>query len=762
MRSSPWQPGDLATLVDPARLAGLLDGAGIEAGAVTATYLRLKPGVSAVIGLTSADAPDEARWLGYVRTFSEPDRADRLAAKWERMRPLPTPLGAGVRRAGTASVCVLFPNDAHLRPLRTLLRMDKVKRVLTGVPSIAPTGWRVLGRRSLIHPVSYRPERRLVAKAHLRVGREGAGRVHHRLYVRCFSDRRAATLAGTLFGLRGAGVLVPRPLAVLFDGRVLLEEEVVGEDGVVAAEAGRLDPDALAAALLRLHRSSPPAFGTSGPDDLLARCTQALGMLTGIEPQLEPLAASVRRGLAERLPAPAGPVAVLHGDLHLHQLVLTADGPAFVDLDRARLGHPFEDLGHLLAHLEVLGHGSAGVTAAQLRDVYLGDAGRVGSEPQLNFFTAAALVEHALLRVRRLEQDWPDKAAVALARADTLLAGSTTTGRPEGGAGTETWEILYPRRSGLWPAQTRRGAALYDPVTGRLRPARPDEDRRFPALADWVRRGELVAYRPGRRAVVRCEVEGELRYVKVLPAYRADRAAAAARAVTVCRHIPSFPSTPRLLERPEPTVLVFDALHGRLLREVTTRAAPADDGVLDAVAGGLVAFHRAPAAELPLPVPEERGLEEWVAFVAGQFSDMVQPYEAVLATLPPAPTDAEHLVHGDVHDGNVVIDGDGIGLLDLDSLHPGHPAEDVGNLAAHLILRSLQRGTGWGQGRGDAERLISCYLEAGGRLERAEVLCCCARVLFRLACAYRFRRRWQWVTPHLLEGARLLGKEAWR
>ncbi|MGC5198427.1 phosphotransferase family protein [Aphanothece microscopica] len=48
--------------------------------------------------------------------------------------------------------------------------------------------------------------------------------------------------------------------------------------------------------------------------------------------------------------------------------------------------------------------------------------------------------------------------------------------------------------------------------------------------------------------------------------------------------------------------------------------------------------------------------------------------------------------HRDLHEGQILLHGDGVGLLDFDTLRLGDPALDVGNLQAHLILAGLMDG----------------------------------------------------------------------
>jgi len=114
---------------------------------------------------------------------------------------------------------------------------------------------------------------------------------------------------------------------------------IEGRDG------DRRDIAILAELLSRLHRLSPPARFRLPADNPLGR----------VRTRLETAALSVsdRKFLLARLealhvelpelrfPLPEGPV---HGDAHGENLMITADGPVMIDLERFAWGHPEWDL----------------------------------------------------------------------------------------------------------------------------------------------------------------------------------------------------------------------------------------------------------------------------------------------------------------------------------------------------------------------------------------------------------------------------------
>jgi aminoglycoside phosphotransferase (APT) family kinase protein len=204
-------------------------------------------------------------------------------------------------------------------------------------------------------------------------------------------------------------------------------------------------------------------------------------------------------------------------------------------------------------------------------------------------------------------------------------------------------------------------------------------------------------------------------------------------------------------------ILVFEGLTGRSLhaRLMESSAASGQETELAAVARSLAALHAVRTPALPQARP---GLvpAEYAAIALRHFPERERALRHALDELsdlgPAAPAEGRP-VHGDLHDRNILLDGDRVALLDLDMLHAGDPADDVGNLAAHLVLRALQRGASLEAGRRQAMHVVHAYLRFGGPAAPASVSAVCARALFRLSCLYLFRRRWQGLTPLLVQEA---------
>lgn len=321
------------------------------------------------------------------------------------------------------------------------------------------------------------------------------------------------------------------------------------------------------------------------------------------------------------------------------------------------------------------------------------------------------------------------------------------------------WDVLHPHPHGWWSGSGEgpggRHFGLYDPASGAFGVVEPTDDAELPGLVEWLGRGELVDYRAGRWALLR-EGRGRI-YAKVLRPREARGLVARTATVTeTARRSPGFPALAPLVGGAAPAGVVrLRALNGWSIRDLVAEDWAANIPVLtlDRVGVALARFQvPATAVELP-PAPPVSEPAEWAALIGRAAPELASRLAAVAAALPAAPTGGpEVLVHGDLHDGNVLV-GRRVGILDLDLLHTGSAATDVGNLAAYLVLRGLQLHWGRGWGRLTAARLIAAYSAAGGVASQTDIAAAGSRSLFRLACLYRFRRHWDFVVPGLLDEA---------
>jgi aminoglycoside phosphotransferase (APT) family kinase protein len=464
--------------------------------------------------------------------------------------------------------------------------------------------------------------------------------------------------------------------------------------------------------------------------------------------------------------------------------MLVSEGrPTIIDLERVALSDPLRDVGNLLAHVIVVARRDLDQAAAllsfgeELSRVSLGLEGR--PEGDLAFHVVRGLLEQAILPFRRIEDDWRTGCGelLDLALAQGGSGEERTPSSVSGGRASRVppctldeldtralrWEVLHPRNGTRWPGRFRdaEGEEVFGVLRrgeGRFQEIHPDEDPLLQPFPDLLQEAELVAYRSGRRATFRVKGEkGPARWVKIVSARRiADlvQRHETFRGVVAMRQ-PVPLSTARILEK--------DLERGRLtLSEV--EGVPLHDHLLEGnrqreetslaeVALALARLHEVsgPRVEGLTSSREHRSPSDWLALVAEHYPGLSPSWDEARHRLEP-PSTAGHpvAVHGDLHDRNLLVHGSKVGILDLDSSGRGAREEDIGNLVAHLLLRSLQRDGSFEAGRGWTSCFLEAYRSAGSGLAEDALRGWLATALFRLSCVYLFRRRWRTLVPDLL------------
>lgn len=316
---------------------------------------------------------------------------------------------------------------------------------------------------------------------------------------------------------------------------------------------------------------------------------------------------------------------------------------------------------------------------------------------------------------------------------------------------SSVWRVAYPRRKGSWTLSGADGRwAVLDPEAHAVSVVDPAGDPTLPALARATKRGDLVGYRAGRRAVV--SALGS--YVKVV---RPDRLASLVdtlEALDGSVQGVAIPSVRRVaIEGSVDLTPVSGVSLNESLRSRSTAAVLAD---LDAIGTALARFHQSSSSGA---AATQRPAEEWVETVARIEPEAVERLSDLASELPPIPETTTTMVHGDLHDKNILIrDGD-VGLIDLDGSGRGHPEDDIANLAVHLQLRVLQRDLDSAIGLNFAARLYEVYRRhaplATDRLEAVE-----RHTWFRLGCLYRYRIASRHLVPEMMRRASDLPRTA--
>lgn len=306
------------------------------------------------------------------------------------------------------------------------------------------------------------------------------------------------------------------------------------------------------------------------------------------------------------------------------------------------------------------------------------------------------------------------------------------------------WSVAYPRRRGSWTLSGADGLwGVLDPEAHAVSVVDPAGDPTLPALAKAMKRGELVGYRAGRRAVV--SAPGS--YIKVVRPDRLASLVSTLEALGGSTRGVAIPSVRRVAIEgsvdltPVPGVSLNESLRSRSTAAVVA--------YLDAIGTALARFHQSSSNGA---AATQRPAEDWVETVARIEPEAVERLSDLASKLPPIPETTTTMVHGDLHDKNILVRDDAVGLIDLDGSGRGHPEDDLANLAVHLQLRVLQRGLDPELGLTFAARLYEAYSRqaplATDRLEAVE-----RHTWFRLGCLYRYRTASRHLVPEMMRRA---------
>ena len=266
-------------------------------------------------------------------------------------------------------------------------------------------------------------------------------------------------------------------------------------------------------------------------------------------------------------------------------------------------------------------------------------------------------------------------------------------------------ELVYYVDTSGTPVQHETGLALGDPDRPDARIWLHPADPHLPALAPaafgdaaatlLARIGlratalpELVAYRPGRRAVLRAAHADGTAWVKIVRPSRVGRIAG----IHGTLHDHGLPTPEVLAWSPDGLLVLGEAVGA----PADARDAPPPGALIDAIDA-----LRSRLAAVPLGVPARASLgtqQHWYASRLARTLDgagavqalaayVASRARAALEAVPFAAGPVPVTVHGDLHLGQVFLGEAGTvtGLIDLDTAGAGDPADDSAAFLAHAL-----------------------------------------------------------------------------
>ena len=222
-------------------------------------------------------------------------------------------------------------------------------------------------------------------------------------------------------------VSIPRPIGVVEDAGIALQEHVSGERlgalvnrtdfAVLAREAARM--------LARLHQLRLPVTKERRSTDDVRHLKRWAELLRALRPDLASRITAHEIALTRILLRNTSSRGLIHADFHHTNVLVDGTRLTFIDLDEMAMGDPMVDVGRFMASLRipafrVFGRASALEYASEaFLEEYLHVAG--GHERRARIFEAASLLIAAGSSFRLQRERWPEEIELLLASSERII-----------------------------------------------------------------------------------------------------------------------------------------------------------------------------------------------------------------------------------------------------------------------------------------------------------------------------------------------------
>ncbi len=468
--------------------------------------------------------------------------------------------------------------------------------------------------------------------------------------------------------------------------------------------------------LAALHGCRVPGQLRTLQDDLhdLDEYTQAM---TKVKPELAMRFRKTIEKIEAKIVSWAEPSPVpSHGAFRTDQFIIQEDRLAMIDLDGFCWSNPARDIGNFLAYLcwkaiRQPEHGGFVENAGRVfLDAYLEVRPDLDAR-WLAIFQAASLLKIAGRRFRNLNYlEWPLVIHLIEAAESTLKQdfSSLEAGSSEDWRGTLVAYLTTSTSLTKFPATfvdkefpALWGALNAEMMTQDLKSIL--EEEACPDLTPAVRRVRLLAYKPGKRGVIRYDLggmechPGQAIFGKLYPLPEQSE-----HAYHVLKMLwdEVFCETPEL-GVPQPlgfipqlSMLVFHPAEGQFLGEyiMDKRLDPEDANRIMGLAGAWLAAlhtHRIPLEKQFNIASEYDNIHEWVELISRKYPEEGPAVEQIAAYLLKRAEQLEFenqvLIHKDFHYEHILVNH-GLKVFDFDEIRLGDPNLDLAHFCANFYL----------------------------------------------------------------------------
>ena len=375
-------------------------------------YVRYKPQTNCLVSYRVAIDGNELDVYAkgyesseFVKAFSGPEDAAFALG------------GGAFSLRDTAVVVFFFPYDQELRALKRLqppeskFRKTFLRRLLPNHTHLS---------KGQIQTLGYKPGRRFAG--HLSDSSDEPAALIKIYHGRDFHKAARATVFHSDGPLRIASLLgrsdAQHTLAFeWFSGRAL---KALRDQPTIT-----INLELTGEALARLHAQSPPRLRQQRK--VGGALEETANGLEALVPHELGKARSLAREINHRLANTTAQKSSIHGDFRANHVLVTDEGIALLDLDKAAYGDPISDLGNFLAHLELqplFGEMNTAQLEAERTALLAGyekQSEHSVSRDVLKIHTAAALMQLTHDPFRYRQPAWAARTSAILDRVRELL-----------------------------------------------------------------------------------------------------------------------------------------------------------------------------------------------------------------------------------------------------------------------------------------------------------------------------------------------------
>ncbi|MCH9031294.1 MAG: aminoglycoside phosphotransferase family protein [candidate division Zixibacteria bacterium] len=411
-------------------------------------YVRFEPGHSLEVVMNvayeKAGPQETGQTMLYAITYSPRDY-ELQCASVDKSGFLSGILSSGFVAIPECYILLYeFPNDRALPYLRNIASASKLEALLNeNTTELSTAKPLIFDTANTLSTISYKPERKAIMLLNLSNSTED-GAIHNSSkcgpFDACVRIERARKTCDTARISRILRLQLNSDISfpeVLFEDRkkgIKIIELAPGETFSKKLRGSNLEASLarVSRSLARLHMVSSPLLPSVSLKARLSKVQDWAEFLQYAGEEAQARVASLVENFFRKADSLLDQDATfVHGDFHPGQIILDDERIWILDLERSHIGDPINDIGCILAHLELRSMRGKLPDDNRLRELFLGEYSKIRSVPlpseRINIWSAFWMLHLATKPLRRLKKNWKSQTLDLLSKCDNLLNGEESS-----------------------------------------------------------------------------------------------------------------------------------------------------------------------------------------------------------------------------------------------------------------------------------------------------------------------------------------------